>query len=277
MYLLKIGELAKLGDVSEVTLRYYDKKGLLSPISIDKFTGYRYYSVRQVMHLSLIQYLRSLGFGVEKIKEMFNTDDKDLISRMIMERKLDIDRELSSLSNQRRIISHILDEYSLMQGHPPCGTPFLRSFPERYFYVYEVDQGFEEAWYSQNYELSIINMMSEMSKCGISGNGYVNIGSIIKRSDALNGTANYYAVYSAVGRQFADFPGVVRIPEHVYICNICDKPENELEYMKMLYDESNRRSMFADDYFREEVVLYPHMDSGRRGGLYLQAVPVALK
>ena len=254
MYLLKIGELAKLGDVSEVTLRYYDKKGLLCPISIDKFTGYRYYSVGQVMHLSLIQYLRSLGFGVENIKEMFNTDDKDLISRMIMERKLDIDRELSSLSNQRRIISHILGEYSLMQGHPPCGTPFLRSFPERYFYVYEVDQGFEEAGYSQNYELSII-----------------------KRSDALNGTANYYAVYSAVGRQFADFPGVVRIPEHVYICNICDKPESELEYMKMLYDESDRRSMFADDYFREEIVLYPHMDSGRRGGLYLQAVPVVLK
>ena len=56
-----------------------------------------------------------------------------------------------------------------------------------------------------------------------------------------------------------------------------NKVENELEYMKMLYDESNRRSMFADDYFREEVVLYPHMDSGRRGGLYLQAVPVALK
>src|SRR5215471_11926714 len=38
--MLKIGELAKLGDVSVRMLRHYDDLDLLKPIIVDRFTGY---------------------------------------------------------------------------------------------------------------------------------------------------------------------------------------------------------------------------------------------
>ncbi len=45
--MLKIGEFSKLSRVSIRSLRRYDEAGLLVPVSIDPFTGYRYYSERQ--------------------------------------------------------------------------------------------------------------------------------------------------------------------------------------------------------------------------------------
>ena len=40
---VQIGDFSKLSQVSVKTLRYYDEIGLLKPIEIDRFTGYRYY------------------------------------------------------------------------------------------------------------------------------------------------------------------------------------------------------------------------------------------
>jgi DNA-binding transcriptional MerR regulator len=42
--MLKIGDFSSLAQVSIKTLRYYDERGLLSPVHIDPETGYRYYS-----------------------------------------------------------------------------------------------------------------------------------------------------------------------------------------------------------------------------------------
>ena len=44
--MLKIGEFSKLSRVSVRMLRHYDEIGLLKPIEIDRFTDYRYYSLR---------------------------------------------------------------------------------------------------------------------------------------------------------------------------------------------------------------------------------------
>ncbi len=42
--MIKIGDFARLSQVSVVTLRYYDETGLLKPVEVDAFTGYRFYS-----------------------------------------------------------------------------------------------------------------------------------------------------------------------------------------------------------------------------------------
>jgi DNA-binding transcriptional MerR regulator len=41
--MIKIGDFARLSQVSVVTLRYYDEMDLLKPVRVDDFTGYRYY------------------------------------------------------------------------------------------------------------------------------------------------------------------------------------------------------------------------------------------
>lgn len=52
--MFKIGDFSKLGQVSVRMLRHYDQLELLKPDSIDKFTGYRYYTPGQLAQLNRI-------------------------------------------------------------------------------------------------------------------------------------------------------------------------------------------------------------------------------
>lgn len=70
--MLKIGDFARLGQVSVVTLRHYDDCGLLHPIQVDHFTGYRYYSVTQLPRLNRIIALKDLGFSLDQIEQVLN-------------------------------------------------------------------------------------------------------------------------------------------------------------------------------------------------------------
>lgn len=60
--LYSIGETARLFGISTQTLRFYDRKGILSPVYTDPETGYRYYSYMQFHIIDRIKYLQ--GFGL---------------------------------------------------------------------------------------------------------------------------------------------------------------------------------------------------------------------
>ncbi len=79
--MLKIGELAKLCNVSTQTLRYYDAEKLLCPEHVDKFSGYRYYSAHQIDVLNHILHLKALGFELNEIKRLLAAD-KELQIKM---------------------------------------------------------------------------------------------------------------------------------------------------------------------------------------------------
>jgi DNA-binding transcriptional MerR regulator len=68
--MIKIGDFARLSQVSVVTLRYYDEMGLLKPVKVDHFTGYRFYSAEQLPRLNRILALKDLGFSLEQIRLM---------------------------------------------------------------------------------------------------------------------------------------------------------------------------------------------------------------
>ena len=68
--MIKIGDFARLSQVSVVTLRYYDEMDLLKPVKVDTFTGYRFYSADQLPRLNRILALKDLGFSLEQIRLM---------------------------------------------------------------------------------------------------------------------------------------------------------------------------------------------------------------
>jgi DNA-binding transcriptional MerR regulator len=68
--MFKIGEFARLTQVSAKALRLYDELGLLKPVRVDPFTDYRYYSADQLPRLHRIIALKELGFTLEQIKPM---------------------------------------------------------------------------------------------------------------------------------------------------------------------------------------------------------------
>jgi DNA-binding transcriptional MerR regulator len=70
--MIKIGDFARLSQVSVVTLRHYDDCGLLPPVHVDRATGYRYYSVAQLPRLHRILALKDLGFSLDQIDQVLD-------------------------------------------------------------------------------------------------------------------------------------------------------------------------------------------------------------
>ena len=71
---LKIGEFARVNQISIATLRHYEKTGLLKPMVLDPDTGYRYYSLDQLPRLNRILALKDLGFPLERIAQLLEED-----------------------------------------------------------------------------------------------------------------------------------------------------------------------------------------------------------
>jgi DNA-binding transcriptional MerR regulator len=70
---LKIGEFARLGQVSVQTLRYYDDLGLLKPSETDPFSNYRYYRLEQLKRLIQILALKDSGFSLDQIAHLLQS------------------------------------------------------------------------------------------------------------------------------------------------------------------------------------------------------------
>lgn len=65
----KIGEVAKLFNISRRTLLHYDEIDLFKPIIVDTENNYRYYLEDQLMDLYFILALKRAGFSLFEIKE----------------------------------------------------------------------------------------------------------------------------------------------------------------------------------------------------------------
>ena len=70
--MIRIGDFSKLSRISVKTLRYYDEMGLLHPVEVDPFTGYRLYEYCQLSDLNRILTLKDLGFSLEEIGRLLD-------------------------------------------------------------------------------------------------------------------------------------------------------------------------------------------------------------
>ena len=105
----KTGQFAKLANVSERTIRYYDKIGLLKPSFVME-NGYRQYSDLDLLKLQKILSLKHLGFSIEEIFPMVmdNTNLKESFDLQIdlIENKIS---HLQSLKDALKRASQTLD------------------------------------------------------------------------------------------------------------------------------------------------------------------------
>lgn len=92
--MFKIGEFSKLTQVSVRMLRYYDEAGILKPAAIDKWTGYRMYSVEQISVLNKIIYLRDSGFNVSEIATLLDEKDNELLTEQLDKKYEEIEKNI---------------------------------------------------------------------------------------------------------------------------------------------------------------------------------------
>jgi len=67
----RIGELAKLADVTPDTIRYYEKQQMMEH-KVRTEGGFRLYSETDLQRLKFIRYGRQLGFSLDSIRELLS-------------------------------------------------------------------------------------------------------------------------------------------------------------------------------------------------------------
>ena len=110
---LKIGEFSKMMQVTVKTLRHYELKGLLLPDEVDKWTGYRSYSISQMQRLNTIRDLQRQGFTLEEIKELFDDGAQMPGVELLTQKIEETERQLQLLVERRRQLLRWLDSHKL--------------------------------------------------------------------------------------------------------------------------------------------------------------------
>jgi DNA-binding transcriptional MerR regulator len=85
--MIRIGDFARLGNVSVRTLRLYDEMRLLQPLHVDLSSGYRHYQASQLTLLHQIRSLQDLGFSLAAIREALRRDLPGSELRALMEQR----------------------------------------------------------------------------------------------------------------------------------------------------------------------------------------------
>ena len=75
--MLKIGDFAKICNVSARTLRYYDDEGVLKADFVDEASGYRFYSLKAVEKYKKLVFYKELGFSLQEIKKLLAATEEE--------------------------------------------------------------------------------------------------------------------------------------------------------------------------------------------------------
>lgn len=124
---------SKIVKVSPRMLRYYEKNGLFFPEKIDKTSGYRLYSSRQIPLISKILAFRDMGFSVEEISEIIDQFEhienlKDFLTNKREEVQLNIVEEEKKITR----ISNFLEKINSGNKSVNCSNVVLKSVPSTY-------------------------------------------------------------------------------------------------------------------------------------------------
>ena len=106
---LKIGEFSRLMQVTVKTLRHYEQKELLIPDEVDEWTGYRYYSITQMLKLNSIRQLQQLGFTLEEIRELYDNESHAPSVEQLSKKIEDTEKQLKQLVARRNQLLEWMD------------------------------------------------------------------------------------------------------------------------------------------------------------------------
>lgn len=109
----KIGEVAQKAGVNKETVRYYEKRELITKPDRRR-SGYRIFTRRQIDEISFIKRAQQLGFTLSEIKEMMalrvNSDISSNEVRSKAEEKFqDVVEKIEDLKRIKKVLSNLID------------------------------------------------------------------------------------------------------------------------------------------------------------------------
>jgi DNA-binding transcriptional MerR regulator/predicted transcriptional regulator YdeE len=128
---MKIGDFARLGQVSVRMLRHYDALGLLEPHEVDPWTGHRSYAPDQLATLHRIVALKELGLTLDQVGHLLhNEPGLQELHGMLRLRRSELEQEMQLAQHRLLAVEHRL---RLIEQEPAMPNPdvVLRSLAPR--------------------------------------------------------------------------------------------------------------------------------------------------
>ena len=129
---LTIGHLAELGGVNLETIRYYERRGLLSKPARTA-AGYRQFAPEAARRLRFIKRAQELGFSLDEIRELLALGTQPRQNRASIrvraqEKIEDIDRKIAALSAMKNTLHELVNQCE--QCGPSAKCPIVASLDE---------------------------------------------------------------------------------------------------------------------------------------------------
>jgi MerR family mercuric resistance operon transcriptional regulator len=130
MMAMTISQLARSADVGVETVRYYQRRGLLTDPRPQKtgVTGIRHYGPEEARQLRFIRSAQAAGFTLEEVAELLHLDstgDRPRAREMARSRIAALDAQIAALERARKSLSKLARECAA-GDKGPC--PIIASF-----------------------------------------------------------------------------------------------------------------------------------------------------
>ncbi|BCN28993.1 MerR family transcriptional regulator [Anaeromicropila herbilytica] len=155
--MFRIGEFSKLCGLSADTLYHYEKQKILIPMSIDKFTGYRYYDASQIVTVNKILALKDAGFSLIEISNLLKDETPVRLLLEMLENKAQL--LASTLEEEYNRLERLHTNIFLIKngGIPQMNEiiiktvePILVASTRKVFAKNSFDENLEQMWPTVN-------------------------------------------------------------------------------------------------------------------------------
>ena len=114
--LLSIGEVSRMKGISPKSLRYYEQLGILTPACVNERSGYRYYSMSQMIVVDVIITCIELGIPLKSLADYRKPNGLlDIASLLEKGRKTAVDNIRKAQASLAQIDSYLHEAYEQSQ------------------------------------------------------------------------------------------------------------------------------------------------------------------
>ncbi len=130
--LMTVGELAKLFNITNSKIRYYEKRGLLKHTDITD-AGYSLYSFEDLEKLEIILLLRNMDVSIETTKELMEGYTRADYEELLISLENESLRKISELKRKVKMIRQRKDSLQAFMDQPIV----VIELPKREYYILE--------------------------------------------------------------------------------------------------------------------------------------------
>ena len=160
-----IKEVSELYNINPNKLRFYEKKGLISPLRNPE-NDYRQYSKEDLVSVQLILTYRLLELPVERIKMLLESHHKDTLVNQLLEQLEMINKVVHKYKIMQKSISNVLDQYVESDSRNDLLTTVITAGQ-----TVGQQLGYSESWedkwdfdsWAESYDVTIRNMEATLS------------------------------------------------------------------------------------------------------------------